>query len=144
MSYSLWPRGHRLLLPWDSPGKNTGVSCLFLLQGIFLTQGSNPGLPHCRQMLYPLSHEGSPKNKNRAYEFWLNAFKWCNRKLMSLFFGNKTKAYDRATEMWVYSVWALNLTWPFPTTGSAGLLCLHLGSQVNWFKICSFHNFILI
>ena len=45
----LWPT--RLLRPWDSPGKNTGVGCHFLLQGIFLTQGSNPGLPHCRQTL---------------------------------------------------------------------------------------------
>ena len=45
---------------WDSPGKNTGVGCHFLLQGIFPTQGSNPGLPHCRQTLKPLSHQGSP------------------------------------------------------------------------------------
>ena len=37
--------------PWDFPGENTGVGCHFHLQGIFLTQGSNPGLPHCRQML---------------------------------------------------------------------------------------------
>ena len=44
----------------DSPGKNTGVSCHALLQGIFPTQGSNPGLPHCRQILYRLSHQGSP------------------------------------------------------------------------------------
>ena len=43
----------------DSPGKNTGVGCHFLLQGIFLTQGSNPGLPHCMQILYHLSHPGS-------------------------------------------------------------------------------------
>ena len=42
----------RLLCPWDSPGKNTGVGCHFLLQGIFPTQGSNLGLPHCRQILY--------------------------------------------------------------------------------------------
>ena len=39
-----------------SPGKNAGVGCHFLLQGIFPTQGSNPGLPHCRQILYHLSH----------------------------------------------------------------------------------------
>ena len=49
----------RLLSPWDSPGKNTGVGCHVLLQGIFPTQGSNPGLLHCRQTLYPLSHQGS-------------------------------------------------------------------------------------
>ena len=48
----------RFLRPWDFPGKNTGVGCHFLLQGIFLTQGLNPGLPHCRQMLYRLSHQG--------------------------------------------------------------------------------------
>ena len=35
------------LRPWDFPGKNTGVGCHFLLQGIFLTQGSTPGLPRC-------------------------------------------------------------------------------------------------
>ena len=40
--YGLWPV--RLLCSWDSPGKNTGVGCHFLLQGIFPTQGSNPGL----------------------------------------------------------------------------------------------------
>ena len=43
----------------DSPGKNTGVGCQSLLQGIFLTQGSNPGLRHCRQILYHLSHKES-------------------------------------------------------------------------------------
>ena len=50
-----------LLCPWDSPGKNTGVSCNAFLQGIFSTQGSNSGLPHCRWVLYCLSHQGSPK-----------------------------------------------------------------------------------
>ena len=44
--------------PWDFPGKNAGVDCHFLLQGIFLTQESNPGVPHCRQTLYHLSHHG--------------------------------------------------------------------------------------
>ena len=49
----------RLLRPWHFPGKSTGVGCHFLLQGLFLTQRSNLGLQHCRQMLYPLSHQGS-------------------------------------------------------------------------------------
>ena len=44
----------------DSPGKNTGVGCHALFQGIFPIQGSSPGLPHCRQILYCLSHQGSP------------------------------------------------------------------------------------
>ena len=48
----------------NSPGKNTGVGSHFLLQGIFLTQESNPGLLHCRQILYHLSHKSYfyPKN----------------------------------------------------------------------------------
>ena len=46
--------------PWNSPGQNTGVDSLFLLQGIFPTQGSKPGLPHCRRILYQLSYQGSP------------------------------------------------------------------------------------
>ena len=49
----------RLLCPWDPPGKNTGVGCHFLLQGIFPTQESNPGLLHCGQILYQLSYEGA-------------------------------------------------------------------------------------
>ena len=48
------------LHPWDFPGKNTGVGCHFLLQGIFPTQGSNPSIPHCRQTLYRLSYQESP------------------------------------------------------------------------------------
>ena len=45
----------------DVPGKNTGVGFHALLQGIFPTQGSNPGLPYCRQILYRLSHQGNPR-----------------------------------------------------------------------------------
>ena len=45
----------------NSPGQNTGVGSLSLLKGIFPIQGSNPGLPHCRRILYHLSHKGSPR-----------------------------------------------------------------------------------
>ena len=45
----------------DSPGKNTRAGCHLLLQGIFLTQELNPSLLHCRQILYYLSHQGSPR-----------------------------------------------------------------------------------
>ena len=48
----------RFFHPWDFPGKNPGVGCHFLLQDIFLTQGLNPGLLHCRQTLYRLNHQG--------------------------------------------------------------------------------------
>ena len=50
----------RLLCPWDSPGENTGVGCYFLLQGVFPSQELNPGLLHCRKMLYRLSYKASP------------------------------------------------------------------------------------
>ena len=52
----------------DSPGKNTGVGCHALLQRIFLTQGSNPGLLHWRQILYHLSHQGSPIIYKKLFE----------------------------------------------------------------------------
>ena len=58
VSDSLQPCG--LYSPWNSPGQNTGAGSLFLLQGIFPTQGLNPGLPLCRWILYQLSHQGSP------------------------------------------------------------------------------------
>ena len=61
---TLWPHGlkpSKLLCPWNSPGKNTEVGCHSLLQGIFPTQGSNPGLPHWKQILYQVSHKGSPR-----------------------------------------------------------------------------------
>ena len=53
-------RPHGLYNPWNSLGQNTGVGSLFLLRGIFLTQGSNPGLPHCGRILHQLSHQGRP------------------------------------------------------------------------------------
>ena len=49
----------RLFHPWDFPVKSTGVGCRFLLQGIFPTQGLNPGLPQCGQTIYCLSNQGS-------------------------------------------------------------------------------------
>ena len=58
-------RPHGLYSPWNSPGQNTAVDSLSLLQGIFPTQGLNPGLPHCRQILYHLSHQGSSLVKSK-------------------------------------------------------------------------------
>ena len=59
-------RPHGLYSPWTSPGQNTGVGSLSLLLGIFPAQALNPGLPHCRWILYQLSHQGSPG-------FWINS-----------------------------------------------------------------------
>ena len=64
-------RPHGLYSPWNSLGQNTEVDSLSLLQGIFPTQGSNPRLPHCRQILYQMSHKGSPRIlKWVAYPFF--------------------------------------------------------------------------
>ena len=66
-------RPHGLYSPWNSLGQNPGVGSLSLLQGIFPTQGLNSGPLHCRQILYQLSHKGSPThtkgsvNKNHCY-----------------------------------------------------------------------------
>ena len=59
LSDSLWPHG--LYRQWISPGQSTGVGNCSLLQGIFPTQGSNPGLPHRKWILYQLSYKGSPR-----------------------------------------------------------------------------------
>ena len=53
-------RPHGLYSPWNSLGQNAGVGGFSFLQEIFPTQGSNPGLPHCRQIFYHLSHQGTP------------------------------------------------------------------------------------
>ena len=68
MSDSLRPYG--LYSPWNSPGQNTGVGSLSLLQGVFPTQELNWGLLHCRWILYQLSYQGSPnlKKKHRLTE----------------------------------------------------------------------------
>ena len=74
MSDSLRPHG--LYSPWNSLGQNTGVGSLSLLQGIFPTQGSNPGLPYCRRIPYQLSHKGSSSSRlaraerNILHEIW--------------------------------------------------------------------------
>ena len=68
----LYRLAHQLLCPWVFPDKNTGVSCHFLLQGIFLTQGWNLcllHLLHCRWTLYCLRHWGSPSYHNKFSEY---------------------------------------------------------------------------
>ena len=61
---------------WDSPGKNTGVGRHFLFQGIFPNQGSNPGLSHCRQILYYLSHRKALLRRI-SWQGWSEVFQWC-------------------------------------------------------------------
>ena len=87
MSHSLQPLGlwlTRVLCPWDSPDKNTGVSCHFLLQGIFLYQGSNPGLLHCRQISYHLSYQGSPASPKEAIIDGVSQTNWAQSPMAGI------------------------------------------------------------
>ena len=101
--------------PWNSPGQNTGVGSLSLFQGIFPTQGSNSGLPHYRQILYQLSHRGSPwyiwggsknsfgmENPNEHFGqpniVWLNFFK-------PRIFKNIFKTFPRVFRKMLASIW---------------------------------------
>ena len=73
------PMDTRLLHPWDFLGKSTRVGCHFLLQGIFLTQGSNPGLPLGRQTLYHLSHQG----RRPRFNSWVRKIRWRRDRLLT-------------------------------------------------------------
>ena len=114
MSNSLRPRGlqpARLLCPWDFPGKNTGVGCHFLLQEIFLTQGLNQGLPHCRQTLYRLSHQGSFQKQCRKPKFntWVRKIPW-RRKWLPLQYSCLENPMDKGT--WWVIVHVVAKCWP--------------------------------
>jgi len=86
MSDSLWP--HRLYSPWNSLGQNSGVGSLSLLQGTSQTQRSNPGLLPCRQILYQLSHRGSPRIPEWvAYPFSSRSFQPRNQTGVSCIVG---------------------------------------------------------
>ena len=107
VSNSFWPA--RLLCAWDFPGKNTGVGCHSLLQGIFPTQGSNPHLLcllRSRWILYPLRHLGA-----KYYLYCLQHFSWM---------------YDSSVWMWM----VLPLSWCFPPIIRGGLLFIITEHQV--------------
>ena len=77
-----------LYSPWNSPGQNTGVGSHSLLQGIFPTQGLDPGLPHCRWIIYHMSHQGSPRILEWvAYPFSSGSSKPSNRTKVSCIVG---------------------------------------------------------
>ena len=83
VSDSLVP--HEVYSPWNSPGQNTEAHSLSLLQGIIPSQGSNPGLLGCRQILYHLSHQGSPKwTKGRPKPHLSNLFRVCTAQVQGV------------------------------------------------------------
>ena len=75
------------LCPWNFPGKNTGVARYSLFQGTFLTQGLNLGLPHCKQILHRLSHQGSPKYPRKLNMFSLFSLPILDRSFYWTSFG---------------------------------------------------------
>ena len=98
---------HGLYNPWNSPGQNTGVGSLSLLQGIFPTQESNPGLPCCRWILYQLSHKGSPRTlKWVAYPFSSGSSWLRNQPGVSCMAGR------------FFTNWAMREVCPFPKSES--------------------------
>ena len=69
------PRRLTLYSPWNSPGQNSGVGSLSLLQGIFPTQGSNPCLLHCRWILYQLGHKESHTKRSKiVHPLWKSLY----------------------------------------------------------------------
>ena len=130
-SHFLWPQG--LYSPWNSPGQNTGVGSCSLLQGIFLTQGSNPGLPHCRRILYQLSHKGSPKTLEWvAYPFSSGSSQPRNRTRVSCtvgrFFTNWATREAKSLVKCDYLIFIKkkkkqNSSWDFPRSPAAKTPC---------------------
>ena len=118
--------------PWNSLGQNTGVGCLsFLLQGIFPIQGSNPGLLHCRRILYQLSHQGSPRVLEWvAYPFSSGSFRPRNRNSFSCTAGGFfTSLATRAAHTVTCKHLCLCLLFPH--------WYIHL-SRVSLFKTCRY------
>ena len=115
-----------LLHLWDSEDRNTGVGWHFLFQVILPTQGSNPGLPHCRQTLYHLSYQGSRKSRTPqflvCFYFFFPKLRCSNRGVREDFQGFET------------------LSW-WGNGKSAPLLCRQGNCKKNsdhWFSLCGF------
>ena len=118
MSDSLRPQG--LYSPWNSPGQNTGVGSLSLLQGTFPAQGSNPGLLHCRRILYQLSHKGSPKYIAALNEY--SSIQWIVIKLK----------WARIRYLWDGERNLRQTEGPFWSWSSVQSFCLFLCFWLHW------------
>ena len=104
VSDSLWPHG--VYSPWNSPGQNTGVSGHSLLRGIFPPRGPNPGLLHCRQFLYQLSHQGSPKGQLEILLEFTGKFHLMSRLTVSALISS-----TNWVEWWCPEVCSLGVGW---------------------------------
>ena len=119
MSNSLWPHG--IYSPCNSPGQNTGVGNLSLLQGIFPTQGSNSVLLHCRQILYQLSHKGSPRILEWvAYSFSRGSSQPQNQTGVSCIAGGFFTNWAIREALKMREGWAMNPELQGNSSGGAG------------------------
>ena len=120
--HGLWPA--RLLSSWDSPGRNTGVGCHFLLLGIFPTQVSNPSLLHCRQILYQLSYKGSPTQACT----WFNVL-FCCLKILNIFFLHLCSIEKSDGTVACEQSKACKQLWPSSSPRIKGLRCMGMAGS---------------
>ena len=133
--------------PWTSPGQNTGVGSLSLLQGIFPTQALNPGLQHCRQILYQLSHQRRPRILEWVADPFPSGSSWPRnrtrvslRPLKSHFIHVSPSNHTPATACfcsWILQVWSSGFLFALP-----GLLFapdLHLACLFSFVMTCLSH-----
>ena len=115
----------------DSPGKNTGVGCHALFQGILPTWGSNSGLPHCRQILYHLSHQRSPRIWERvAYPFSRGSSQSRNRTGVSCIAGESFTSWaTREAVSGSYGHSSFIFVWNFHTIFHSSCTNLHSHQQ---------------
>ena len=120
VKWKLLSRVWLFVTPWTSPGQNTGVGSFSLCQGILPTQGSNPGLPHCRWILYQLSHKG-----------------------IRLLFLNRVSDYYYFSKWWIFTAcqWSLNPTLGTESPGMAARTreC-GLPIEAMWSPCCRSHQ----
>ena len=115
-------RPHGLYSPWNSPGQNTGVGSLSLLQGVFPTQGLNPGLLHCMQILYQLNHQDMFYYRgHRRKQFMLHL-----QKL--LFLSSRTEPEDRILILPPIFLMSLTVDASFYGVCDSGILHPHTGT----------------
>ena len=138
VSDSLWPRG--------LPGQNTAVGSLSLLQGIIPTQGSNLGLPHCRQILYQLTHEGSPRILEWvAYPFSRRSSRPRNQTgvfcIAGGFFTNWAMREEPFKDESYLTFWDPQRTTPTSVKDSTCWRFSNSGSQKPWLTLKSTQSF---
>ena len=108
-------RPHGLYSPWNSPGQNTGVGSCFFLQGIFPTQGSNPGLTHWKWILYQLSHQGSPSLGDVPKMAFTESDKLINVPDFTLLLYR-----EKNGKLWIRICATFKTTWTFNACGHSG------------------------